>query len=680
MKRLSLLLFVACNAGSEPAQKVPAPQPAPAPKPLAPITGSHGGAITALAVTADGTAAASADHTGGLRLWPTLDGTREPIVVKGPVAAALAIGHDGSGYAIAVTDAADQVELIRLDNKGNIRTRTRLGEAIQLEIVGDAVLALRVDQNLDVIAIDGTLRGRLSADPGTQVKSLVVRDPQVLAIVTGEQHVTTRKIDLEKVAWGESSVPLAMSPDAVAVLSADSKTLVAMGAKHDHIMKFDLATGKAKPTCPEGFTAQRLRRFGGEFGGFGGGQIADMPLGFVDGKLACFVDNVLTWWNIDKNEQTGQDPTPGSTVFVAANERVISGVSHQLAIHTPDHIDWLGYGFRDLTHVRSVPNGLMIGKGDQEPVLLDNEFRERAKFSLPKLRVDWTDLVPIDDRYIIASSTRPGGTDLWGSAYQIAIYDTVKEAMHQVLALRARTGELAYEPSTQMLLASDGNKSLLVRFDPETHTFGNEIALELATVPKEIELLDPKLANGAIALAIHDSGGGGIEVEEFYAADIPSTQEDGKYVMRSFKPRKTYRVAGELRAVDRAGKLYIHNVMHADEVAIYAGGVSKVMFKGAQDARLRPSPDGKHVVAVDNGKLAMWSTDGTRLWETAAWGSSDIDWTPAGVLYARFPHALARIDVATGSLQERQCGWAFGISATSRDSSSDAPSVCDVAP
>jgi hypothetical protein len=49
-------------------------------------------------------------------------------------------------------------------------------------------------------------------------------------------------------------------------------------------------------------------------------------------------------------------------------------------------------------------------------------------------------------------------------------------------------------------------------------------------------------------------------------------------------------------------------------------------------------------------------------------------------LYARFPHALARIDVETGALAERQCGWAFGISATPRDGSSNAPSVCDVAP
>jgi hypothetical protein len=213
--------------------------------------------------------------------------------------------------------------------------------------------------------------------------------------------------------------------------------------------------------------------------------------------------------------------------------------------------------------------------------------------------------------------------------------------------------------------------------DHTTHSLGNEVALDLDTVPKQVALLAPQLSGGMLALAIRDEAGGLI-VSEFHEADVPPTQEiDGKHVTRSMKPRKTYRIGGELRGVDRAGRLYTTD---GDGIAIYAHGVSGARLAGAQAARLRASPDARHVIAVDNGRLTLFTTAGERVWEIAAWGSSDVDWAPTGVLFARFPHALARLELSTGALAERQCGWAFGISTTRRDGSSTAPSVCDVAP
>jgi len=645
---------------------------------LEPITGAHGGTINTLAVTADGHAAVTGDATGGVRLWPTLDGTREPVVVKAPVAAALAIAHDGAGFAIAVTDAADHVELVRVDNRGHVRSRHQLGAAAQVEIVGDSVLALRADQVIDHIALDGTLRGQLPADAGTRIESIIVNGKHVVAMLASEKQRHARRIELDTLVWGETSAALPLAEIAPAALSPDGMAIIAMG-RANRIMRFDFATAKAEPACPESVM------LGGtvfdEPGGPGGEL--DVPIGVVGERVACLVDGGFSWFDITKGART--TPNVGSglapSTMVAANERVIVASDHQLAIAVPERVDFLGYGFRDLTHVRPVPTGLMIGKGDQEPVLLDDNFRERARFALPKLRVDWTDLVPVDDRYIIASSTRPGNGDLWGSAYQIAVYDTVKQVMHQVLPHRARGGELVYEPSTQLLVATDGNKTVLVRMDHATHSLGGEVALDLPDVPKQVALLDPKLSGGIIALAIRDEGGGGLVVSELHGADVPPPQElDGKSVVRWLKPRKTYRIAGELRGVDRAGRLYVHNLMYGESVGIYAGGESVAQLQGAQAARLRASPDARHVVAAENNRLALYTTDGRRVWETAAWGSSDVDWTPAGILFARFPHALARIDLETGALAERQCGWAFGISTTPRDGSTNAPSVCDVAP
>src|SRR5689334_9999844 len=69
-----LALLMACRAG-EPAT----PGGAPAPRlPVAPPSG----AIVAVAITEAGDAAISFDEGGGWRLWPALDGTREPVVLQ----------------------------------------------------------------------------------------------------------------------------------------------------------------------------------------------------------------------------------------------------------------------------------------------------------------------------------------------------------------------------------------------------------------------------------------------------------------------------------------------------------------------------------------------------------------------------------------------------------------------
>src|SRR5439155_1745271 len=60
------------------------------------ITAPHSGTIRLLAVTDAGDAALTADTFEELRLWPRLDGTREPVGVRGNFALA-AIDEHGSG-------------------------------------------------------------------------------------------------------------------------------------------------------------------------------------------------------------------------------------------------------------------------------------------------------------------------------------------------------------------------------------------------------------------------------------------------------------------------------------------------------------------------------------------------------------------------------------------------------
>src|SRR5262249_51824286 len=94
MHRFALaLLLVACAAPSR-APPPPAPQLIPSPSGAPQVTADagvaspepvgvpHGGpGIALIAVADDGTAALTADSSGELRLWPTLDGSRPPIRV-----------------------------------------------------------------------------------------------------------------------------------------------------------------------------------------------------------------------------------------------------------------------------------------------------------------------------------------------------------------------------------------------------------------------------------------------------------------------------------------------------------------------------------------------------------------------------------------------------------------------
>lgn len=679
------LLLVACSAGSStPAEHKSAPAPVVTPEARTPITGAHGGTITTIAVTADGRAAVTADATGGTRLWPTLDGTREPIVVAAPIAAALAIARDGAGFVLAVTDAADHVVLIRIDNGGVVRARHQLGVAQQIEIVGDSVLALRVDQVIDHVAFDGRLRGTLRPEAGTRMDSILVNGTHVVAILASDKQRHARRIEISTLTWGETSATLPLADIAPAALSPDGGAIIAMG-RDNQIASFDFATAKATPACPAS-TMQpldhRMHSADG-FGGLFGSREGDVPIGIIGDRVACVVDNTFSWFDPVKGTTTTANvgAAPAASRMAAASDRLIIANEHQLIITSPERTDYLGYGLRELTHVRSVPLGLMIGKGDQEPVILDERFRERVRFALPKLRVDWSDLVPVDDRYIITSSTRPGSGDVWGNVYQFAVYDTVKQVMHQVLPQRARTGEVVYEPSTNLVVTTDGTQTQLSRFDHGSHSIVDAVTLVELGAPKQIALLDPELAGGMVALAIRDEGIGGLLVSELHAADVPPrTEVGGKSAARAMKPRRTYRINGVLRGVDRAGRIYVHDLKDAATVGIYANGAIVAALQAAPAAKLRPSHDARSIVVVDNGRLTMFTATGQRVWDIAAWGSSDADWTATGLLYARFTHALARIDIATGALAERQCGWAFGISAMSRDSASNAPSVCDVAP
>ena len=66
-------------------------------------------------------------------------------------------------------------------------------------------------------------------------------------------------------------------------------------------------------------------------------------------------------------------------------------------------------------------------------------------------------------------------------------------------------------------------------------------------------------------------------------------------------------------------------------------------------------------------------------WEAALWNSADIEWTPSDDLVVRYLSGLAKLDLATGSLAERRCGWSFGLSDLPVDVGRPIASICEAA-
>jgi hypothetical protein len=669
------VLLVACNSGSaEPVRPVAVAPIAAPPRPAAPpppLTAAHAGEIIALAVTPDGGAAASADRLGGLRLWPTLDGSREPVVIRGRAARSITLGRDGDGFAIGLLDAAGGVRLVRTTANGAVRGQVTAGHqpASQIEATPDGLLVLWADQTLSLLAPDGAERATLTPGPGSHVDSLVARGDRVLALVLEDKRLHGRWLDVHGgLAWGAATPAIAGAVERVA-LSPDGALLAVSRPRSLHPELIDLATGKPRKTalC---VTRGWPREDSGETdeAAFLRDGNAPQPLGFVTPSLvACSVLGALTWWNVAGTpaEVLVNGIGLGTAPVAVTASGVVAASGPNLALGTTTSSLYLGYGLHDVNAVR-VGGGAIVVNGDQRSFVLDGQLRERMALEIGRNRSDWAELVPLDDRYAVTVvTTRQSGNR---ELNQLAVYDGVAHAVHQKLALELRDRQLAYEPASHLFAATDGTSSLLSIYDPASHTLGPPLRIGSAILANQVFLVDPARTGGLAAVQV-DTLSDGLAVSEIALADVKPGA--------TLEPRTSYRVPGALRAVDRAGRVYSHRGEDRDDVVAYEHGKPVARLPGVATLALRPSPDGTMIAAFDAPRLVLVDATGKPRWDTAHWSGAEIAWTDDNQLVVQFPIAVATVDLATGALATRRCGLGFGLSDTTLDAGRGAASVCD---
>jgi hypothetical protein len=691
---LTLLVAIGCSSSEDPPPPAPhaitppiapaitttVPDPKPDAKvpervvePLALARAAHGFSIAAVTLAEDGTAAVTIDAGNHARLWPTLDGTQEPVVLPLGAPNTLALQRIDGKFAIASLDTAGGLVFLQLDLEGRLVSRASLvAEPPFQDVVAIArgFLAIRSDQMIELVDPDGARRGTLAAPPGARIVSLLSRRDRVLAMIKSQSDIRGQWVEIGNgaITWGTSTPPLDIQPE-TAVLSPAHRHLAAVQRKSPRKAAIvDLETGTSTP----------LRGFNTEL----------VPLGFVADDRATFARSdfelsTIEWWDVTgkKHGSIGQD---FELEFInvraagAGDQRVVGFFEQQLVMVSPKQLRYLGYHVHAARRLRSTPIGLVAELGGT-PALLGDDLRAERK--LRALDGDWLDTLPIDgevavaiDGTIVADTNVDDLADLIDPDMVATVKRRVRglsligmetKARLETLPMRIRVPRLVYEPATRLLGINGVKVASFATFDPATHRFGAAATLSSESSIHSIALLDPALAGGQVAYAVHDARTA-IEVRPVYADDVKPGV--------TMAAREGFTLRGDLEVVDRAGRLYVRET--PDTIVIYDAAHEVARFTLARGWLLRPSPDAGLVAAFGQGRIALFDSRGAQRWMIGFPGVGDVEWSADGQLVVQ-AGGLAKIALDDGRASGMQCGWSFGLRNSLTTNFRAAATICD---
>jgi len=634
MKRVVLLILFACSTRSVPDAGVVVPALAP-PTVEPPLTGSHGAAIELVAISDDGSAVVTQDAIGGTRLWPSLDGKREPIVLGVQPATQLAIARSGDGFVIASRDQGGGAEVVHLAATGTVKAHASIAPDPVIEsiaIAPEGVLAVRADQTLAVFSADGDMITRLEAPAASRIRQVATRGGRTLVLFAHDD--TTNGRWLSGTTWGGVTPDFQLDPASRAVLSPNGKRLLIDFEGAAYLL--DTETGKI------------IENYGG-----------GLPLGFVDDDTSIELGaGKLVWQQVGGAFGSAREGTAeASEPAAVANDIVVTAKGTSLVLHTPERAAQLGYRMTDVVGMHVVDDHVAITGAAQQVQMLDPNLDPRSTPELPDdLRV-LGDLLPIDDRFVIATHTFNTGT--WWS---LSVLDLGGHKTWQAFQHPLGRSEIRYEPSTGYLEITDSVASYLTRWDPKTLSF--ETWYTLAGGAAEVYLLDPRRNNGFVAVALR-SVKGQLEINEIAGTDVK--------VGAPIAPKHTYQVNGYAVAVDLAGRVY---AIDKGTLVMYEHGTEIGRIADVGDARVAPHPSGAYIALWGDQRIGLYEANGTQRWQIAAPLAQRIAWL-GDDLVVDYAGGLGKIDAATGALIKRTCGWSFGLSALSTNDVIAGESICD---
>jgi hypothetical protein len=180
----------------------------------------HSGAISLVVLDPLGRGALTRDLVGGVRLWPALDGSREPLVVpiRDPRGMALA-SDDAGGWTLALLDAAGGARIVGVDASGKMQPLASLPptELLADMVVlpgGRRIVAVGSDHILRLLDHRGAELSRVD-QPGLRPASLRLAalaeaGPRVVAVTAGEFNSKEGRfaVELLPLEFGDDRISL----------------------------------------------------------------------------------------------------------------------------------------------------------------------------------------------------------------------------------------------------------------------------------------------------------------------------------------------------------------------------------------------------------------------------------------------------------------------------------------
>jgi hypothetical protein len=594
---------------------------------------AHDAEIAVLAATEDGRVAASADRHGAMRLWPSLEGKREPVVVDSDVVAEqLAIVRDDAELVIAAAGAQGELALIRTTAGGEPISHTRVDlerTLLSLHAIASGFVGLRDDQTIVGAGLHGGRLAALRPGPGERIAGLASRRGRVLAFVHAEDGVRARWIEAgEQLAWGSESPTLPIDPlhavlapdhERVAALAADGKTLVMVSLTDGGLLGRPL-------------TANFV-------------QFPVTPLGFLDDRTVALASarRDLGWWH--RGEWKEIDISATESPAVVTDRQLITvhgGCVANLKLDTLEGTKFLGFRLLDVRSLVRRGDGWVISDGIS--VLgIDRRMVAHKHYRLEgpePIRPD--DIVLLDDRHWIVV--------IAGQAYLLDL-----EHPEDRVSLAPSGGRIQYERTTRLIAIGGTETQWIARYDPKAGAIRETLELHK---PDWIELLDPATHHGDVARKIvaHDSRATLATVTAIRAIDFGADPplREGRSYETGLPEEIVMELAGRtLRGTPSPGRI--------------AAGVASLL---PAVARQRISPDGSLIATVAGGRLTLRDREGSARWAAALPGAAELEWSGSKELVA-FGSGMARIDAATGAPLDRRCGWEFGLWGSNE-------AVCDV--
>lgn len=626
-----------------------------------PPSSVHGGFIRDIAVTDQGDAAISVDSLGEVRLWPMLDGTREPVQLRLAAPREVAIAHAGSELVVATIDHAGNGQIVRLSRDGAIRgTKPIPGEVavVQLAAIDGGVLALRSDQTIERYDVNGQRRGRLVGDPGERFTHLAARHNGAAVLVNvGEvvKPVVTARDVLESapprptasnvrfivigdelaangLVWGpRRSLPetvdaaaLGLAPNhkRIAVLESNSPRMHVLDASDLH----EIGTPAAV-------------------------DIAVHPqIGFVDDDDVVDIDRTAWWWP----EPTPREGTPDdlaakiamgagvSSTGAVGDKLAISASDSQLQLREIGRTRFLGWDEDTSGTISALGDGYELTLRDGHVLGLDRELQ--LQYSEDFVSESYVEPVWIDAHRVLVS--RRSDDD----RYTVMIVDPAVSQSTFALASFEAVSAVAYLPELREVAVQSNTGVHRYTLDAQ---FAHPVELStLDGTVNQVRLVDPATHDGIVAF------GALMQTNQSWALMTWHDSLDVG-VTSSSQPED----ASHFKAFDDTGAAYMTT---DDELEVVRGTEVTRLGRGRPAMFVVPSHDGQLIATLDGNELAMRDAQGHELWRRASWDTETFAFsTDQRRLAVQTTGGLLLVDAQTGERIVSACAFGFGIHDTS---------------